>query len=175
MHAGDEFQNMTERAGPGLFRPLLSVVMTLALVILYLIQSALSAEIPTFEAIRSGRAASEAVLLDRFGEPLHETRVDFSERTLSWVSLDDISPNLISAVIRAEDRRFTRHCGVDWRALYRSLWDTALGTRRGGSTISAQVATLALLKKRPQSALGKLKQFQLAAMLERNCTNEELL
>lgn len=34
-----------------------------------------------------------------------------------WVNLEDISPNLIKAVISAEDAKFFSHHGVDWEAV----------------------------------------------------------
>ncbi len=41
-----------------------------------------------------------------------------------WVALDRISPNLVRAVIVAEDHRFREHAGVDWRALAEEVrWD----------------------------------------------------
>lgn len=52
-----------------------------------------------------------------------------------WVSLDDISPHLIRAVIVAEDGRFCAHSGVDWQALSSVIGKGAL---RGASTISMQ-------------------------------------
>ena len=59
-----------------------------------------------------------------------------------WVSLEDISPELIKAVVLAEDQKFWRHHGFDWaemRAMWRSYRQE--GTRiRGCSTISQQTA-----------------------------------
>jgi monofunctional biosynthetic peptidoglycan transglycosylase len=54
------------------------------------------------------------------------------ERT--WVPLERVSPNLIRAVILSEDGAFCRHSGVDWSAI-----EEALGSDRGGSTITMQV------------------------------------
>lgn len=59
-----------------------------------------------------------------------------------WVSLDQISPELISAVLTTEDQRFFSHHGFDWREL-RTVWKkhrTAGKPLRGCSTISQQTA-----------------------------------
>lgn len=59
-----------------------------------------------------------------------------------WVSLEDISPDLIAAVIAAEDQQFYRHHGFDWMALGQA-WTAHRqeGKRlRGCSTISQQTA-----------------------------------
>jgi len=52
-----------------------------------------------------------------------------------WVPLSEISPNLVRAVMMAEDARFCVHYGVDWAALSRAAEDDG---RRGASTITMQ-------------------------------------
>jgi penicillin-binding protein 1C len=80
------------------------------------------------------------VLLDRNGEVIHELRVDERVRRLPWVALDQVSPALVDAVVRAEDKRFFEHAGVDWRALGDAALDTMVrGSPRGASTLSMQV------------------------------------
>ncbi len=56
-----------------------------------------------------------------------------------WVPLDQISPNLIRAVIAAEDQRFCSHAGVDWVELNAVLEDED-GPSRGASTLTMQTA-----------------------------------
>ena len=34
-----------------------------------------------------------------------------------WVAYEDISPNFFRAVVSAEDARFMRHGGIDWKAV----------------------------------------------------------
>lgn len=54
-----------------------------------------------------------------------------------WTGLDSMSPELLRAVIAAEDQRFCAHRGVDWGALGEVLADEG-GPRRGASTITMQ-------------------------------------
>ena len=63
-----------------------------------------------------------------------------SER--KWVSLEDISPELIQAVIASEDNRFCEHDGFDWKEVRKMLAEhEGKGRRiRGCSTISQQTA-----------------------------------
>lgn len=56
-----------------------------------------------------------------------------------WVPLQRISPNLIRAVIAAEDQRFCQHRGVDWVELNAVLEDED-GPSRGASTLTMQTA-----------------------------------
>lgn len=63
-----------------------------------------------------------------------------------YVSIDEISPNLVTAVISSEDGRFMRHKGFDIPQLKQSYRENKRGRRvRGGSTISMQTAKNAFL------------------------------
>ena len=58
-----------------------------------------------------------------------------------WRGLTRISPDLVDAVIAAEDARFCEHNGFDLEAIQEAMEDNADGGRvRGGSTISQQTA-----------------------------------
>ena len=58
-----------------------------------------------------------------------------------WVPLKRISPNLVRAVIAAEDARFCEHQGFDFDAIEKAMAANATGKKlRGGSTISQQTA-----------------------------------
>jgi monofunctional glycosyltransferase len=57
------------------------------------------------------------------------------------VSLDQISPNLVRAVIASEDSKFCSHGGFDWAAMKTAMKSNERGRKlRGGSTISQQTA-----------------------------------
>ena len=63
-----------------------------------------------------------------------------------WVSLDRISPNLIRAVIAAEDNEFCHHFGFDFEEINDAIREARRGGRqRGASTISQQTAKNAFL------------------------------
>ncbi len=59
-----------------------------------------------------------------------------------WVAIEDISPELIAAVIAEEDARFYEHSGFDWDAIQCAhRYNQRMGKIiRGGSTISQQTA-----------------------------------
>jgi len=58
-----------------------------------------------------------------------------------WVRIEEISPNMIRAVIAAEDNLFVRHNGFDNKAIEQAIEYNKKGKRiRGGSTISQQTA-----------------------------------
>src|SRR4029077_2827513 len=47
---------------------------------------------PEPAAVRAAWQPSDAALLDRAGEVLHERRIDATRRRLAWTALDDVSP-----------------------------------------------------------------------------------
>ncbi len=105
--------------------------------------------------------------------------MDARGRRLDWVRLAAVSPALTAAVLLVEDRRFHRHAGVDWAALAKSAWRTARGRRRGGSTITMQLAsrldkTLAP-RPRGRSIPQKWRQIRYALALERRWSKDEIL
>ena len=58
-----------------------------------------------------------------------------------WTALSDISPNIVRAVIAAEDGKYCSHDGFDRDAIEKALVRNQQGGRmRGGSTISQQTA-----------------------------------
>ncbi|MBO4916999.1 MAG: monofunctional biosynthetic peptidoglycan transglycosylase [Bacteroidales bacterium] len=71
-----------------------------------------------------------------------EYRQDPSFKTVKrWCRLEDISPELIKAVITSEDNLFVEHSGFDRKAIEQALKEKREGKRlRGASTISQQTA-----------------------------------
>ncbi|MCX9157509.1 transglycosylase domain-containing protein [Niveibacterium sp. 24ML] len=110
---------------------------------LALLCGAAQAQLPSFEQVRAAHQPSDALLLDRNGEPLADLRFNLKVRRFEWVPLAQFSPALREALIAAEDRRFFEHEGVDWRAFVGSLWHNLWhDNKRGGSTLTMQLAGL---------------------------------
>ncbi|HSR50449.1 MAG TPA: transglycosylase domain-containing protein, partial [Acidobacteriota bacterium] len=119
------------------------------------------------------------VLLSRRGEVLQEVRIDLQARRLRWTPLAEISPALKEAVMKAEDRRFLSHSGVDWKAAAGALagWLSGEGLR-GASTISMQTAALLDPRLRAsgrRSWMQKWKQVLTARALERSWSKPQIL
>jgi membrane peptidoglycan carboxypeptidase len=58
---------------------------------------------PSIDMVRAAWRPSDAALLDRHGEVLHERRIDPTRRRLAWTVLGDVSPALVTAVLASED------------------------------------------------------------------------
>ncbi|MBP7566383.1 MAG: penicillin-binding protein 1C [Burkholderiaceae bacterium] len=108
-----------------------------------LLQGAKAQGLPGFDEVRASHRASETLVLDRDGAPLHRLRTDVTVRRGDWVRLADVSPALRTAIVLSEDRRFYEHSGVDWRAVSAAAWANLWNTRtRGASTLTMQLAGL---------------------------------
>ncbi len=107
----------------------------------------------------------------------------------SPVSYEELSPNLINALIAVEDYRFERHSGIDLRGLSRAVVFYLLPGQYagGGSTLSQQLAKN-LYETRSERYEGglhkipgvgkfidKVKEWIVAVQLERSYTKKEIL
>jgi len=135
---------------------------------------------PTFAEVRARWRPSEAQLLDRNGDPIHELRIDRHGRRFAWTSLDEISPALTQAIVTSEDHRLWSHHGVDVLALATSAARAIFGGRsRGASTITMQLASLldpSLGRSQSRKTiLRKFRQLFAALALERRWSKPEIL
>jgi penicillin-binding protein 1C len=133
-----------------------------------------------FPTTRASYCPSDARLLDRHGDVVHERRIDRTRRRLAWTALDEVSPALVEALLASEDRRFFEHSGVDWRAVGAAAWQRLRGgAPRGASTISMQLAALLdpELGRRgaPRTAGDKWAQMRAAWELEASWSKREIL
>jgi penicillin-binding protein 1C len=92
-----------------------------------------------------------------------------------WTPLEKMAPDLSRAVLLYEDRYFYRHPGVNPGALLRSVGTTYWsGRRRGGSTISMQLARLR--QGMDSSSIGgKIRQIASAIWLECKYSKHDIL
>lgn len=99
----------------------------------------------------------------------------------SNVSFDQISPNVINALIATEDSRFYKHRGIDEIALLRVFLKSVLlqdHSSGGGSTLSQQIAKNLYPRKSfgPLSMpVNKLRESIIAYRLERLYSKDEIL
>ena len=112
--------------------------------------------------------------LDRTGRPLRVVRPNDSAFRRP-VAYGEIPQSLIQATLAAEDRRFWRHPGVDWRATARAAWQLALHRRvvSGGSTVTQQLIKLA--EPRPRTFGTKLVEAVQALRLEQVWDKQRIL
>ncbi|HEV8577775.1 MAG TPA: PBP1A family penicillin-binding protein [Thermoanaerobaculia bacterium] len=121
---------------------------------------------------RDGKAV-DSVILD---PPLLASYYgpDFQERRP--VTLDEVSKDLLAAVIAAEDDTFYRHAGFSPSGILRALWVNLRGgeVRQGGSTLTQQlVKNLYLTHER--TLARKSQELLLAVLLEMRYEKQQIL
>jgi len=95
----------------------------------------------------------------------------------SNIKFENLSPELVKALVATEDVRFYSHSGVDARAIGRALFGT--GRKGGGSTISQQLAKMLFPREDFSNffskILRKLREWVMAIKLEKRYTKEEII
>ena len=142
------------------------------------------AQIPSFEELEHPNNNLATRLISSDGVVISTFHIE--NRT--YVSYEDISPNVIHAAVATEDARFYNHSGVDFQSLGRVLFKTLLmrdSSQGGGSTITQQLAKT--LYPREEVLTGfpgakyvsmvwiKMKEWVTAVKLERNYTKEKIV
>ncbi|HEY2614732.1 MAG TPA: penicillin-binding protein 1C, partial [Chthoniobacterales bacterium] len=112
---------------------------------------------------------------DREGKILRVT-LTADQKYRIWTPLDEISPSLINATVRFEDKYFGQHPGVNPIPLFRAAWNFARSgrPRAGASTITMQLARLRF-HLRTRTLAGKFRQILYALELERHYSKNEIL
>lgn len=104
--------------------------------------------------------------------PIEQTVEDVRARE-GYVTLDELPPTYLNAVVAVEDHRFFEHGGIDVIALGRAAWHdlTTLSLEQGGSTITQQLAKNLFLtqeKELPRKVAEALVALELEARYEKD-------
>lgn len=128
--------------------------------------------LPSIEELENPQTAIASEVRSRDGAVLD--RYFIENRT--YVSIDEISPNVINALIATEDHRFFQHWGVDFQSLMRLPYYWIQQRFHGGSTISQQLARNLYRKIGFDfSVTRKLREMITAVQIENNYTKNEII
>jgi penicillin-binding protein 1C len=120
------------------------------------------------------KIASSTAIFDRQGRLLRLTLASDHQYRL-WTPIEDISPELVEALLLHEDQHFYRHPGFNAASLVRAAVSSySGGPRVGGSTITMQLARL-MYGLNTRSIGGKLEQMFRAVQLELCYSKQALL
>lgn len=152
-------------------------------VILSMVWNGYYGDLPTFEELESPKSNTASDLIADDGSILGQYYVE----NRSFVEYDDLSPNLVNALVSTEDARFTSHSGIDFISLSRVAIKTVLmgDNQGGGSTITQQLAKNLFprnitskdsrFERIWKTVIAKLKEWITAVRLESNYTKEEII
>ncbi len=101
---------------------------------------------------------------------------EFASERRIWVSLDEVSPKLILALMAAEDRSFYDHWGVSSRGIIRAFFTNikAGSIVQGGSTLTQQMAKNLFLTPEKKYE-RKIMEALTAILIERRYAKGEIL
>ena len=105
----------------------------------------------------------------------------YSSANRVFVSYEELSPDLVNALIATEDIRFNEHSGIDFRALVRAVIKRGFLRQKsagGGSTLTQQLAKQLYSEKAgsvQERMLQKPIEWVIALKLERYYTKEEII
>ncbi|MDE1475035.1 peptidoglycan glycosyltransferase PbpC [Xenorhabdus bovienii] len=114
------------------------------------------------------------VVVGEDGSPLWR----FADNEGIWrypVTLEQVSPEYIQALLTYEDRWFYKHPGINPVSLLRAAWQDIRAGKivSGGSTISMQVARL--IDPHPRTFTGKFRQIWRTLQLEWHYSKDQIL
>ncbi len=139
-------------------------------------------ELPELNELTSLEYTATTQIFARNGELIGEILPVQGEDRASTdripVTLDEVSPAALAAIIGSEDDQFFNHYGFDVPGLLRATWLLATGEGgRGGSTITTQVIKNVFFPDiaEEQTIERKAKEIMMAVELERRHTKAEIL
>lgn len=141
-------------------------------------------ELPDFKELENPQSELASELYSSDGYLLGT----YARENRSPVTYEELSTNLVNALIATEDIRFNDHSGIDFLSMGRVLFKSIILQQGagGGSTLSQQTAKnlfktrnteLGILTRIPglRMLIIKTKEWIVAAKLEKSYTKEEIL
>jgi len=141
---------------------------------------------PTYELLENPKSEYSSVLFSKDSVVLGQ----YYRSNRTAVKYEDISRNMINALLATEDVRFYKHSGIDMKGSFAILWYMIKGQKRGSSTISQQLAKNLFntrdkafdgtfieknKNRKLKKAIDKTKEWITAVRLERAFTKEEII
>ncbi len=131
-------------------------------------------DLPRPEKFAERNFVEPTKIYDKTGEVVLYTI--YGEEKRDIVPLEKMPDHLINAVVATEDANFYNHFGVDFRGIFRALWENIRRgrTSQGGSTITQQLIRSSFLSG--EKTIGrKVREVILTLELERRYSKDEIM
>jgi len=128
---------------------------------------------PGIRDLKQARAALATSIVSADGRELASVDQGLQER----ITLDQVSPHVIAALVATEDHRFYQHHGIDFRRTAAAVYYSLKGEPQGGSTITQQLARNMFPAEigRSRNLNRKLKEVITALKIESTYSKTEIL
>src|SRR5690606_33260661 len=146
-----------------------------AFLFILLVRLGLFGSLPSFKELENPKnnLASEVISAD------DKVLGTYFAQNRSNVTYDELSQDLINALISTEDIRFYSHSGIDFKRTFTIIFYNLVGKKQGASTITQQLALNLFSEGRSRSTvkriIQKFQEWITAVRLERNYTKEEII
>ena len=132
----------------------------------------LAPDLPEIETLREIKFQEPLRVYSADGKLINE----FGQKKRTPLKYDELPPQLINALLAAEDDRFFEHPGVDYKGIMRAVFNLVRTGERsqGGSTITMQVARNFFLS-REKTFTRKFNEIFLAFKIEDELTKQAIL
>ncbi|MBC8053379.1 MAG: transglycosylase domain-containing protein [Sphingobacteriaceae bacterium] len=146
------------------------------IILLFSIGLGLFGALPTFKDLENPKSNLASEIIADDGVVLGH----YFAQNRSNIRYQEISPNVINALIATEDIRFYEHSGIDFKRTFTIIFYNLIGKQQGASTITQQLA-LNLFSEEGRSkvffkrVIQKLQEWITAIKLERQYTKEEII
>ncbi|TAF73970.1 MAG: penicillin-binding protein [Bacteroidetes bacterium] len=144
----------------------------------------LSGEMPSLEVLENPKSEVASILYSADGIELGK----YFRENRTPVEFEQISKNMLNALVATEDVRFESHPGIDFKAIVSIPFYLMLGKKKGSSTISQQLAknlfdtrtsqyegSLHGISKKLDMLMIKTKEWITAIRIERAYTKKEII
>jgi penicillin-binding protein 1A len=132
-------------------------------------------DMPKIEELENPKSIVASEVFSSEGKTIGKYYLEYREP----VTYDEISPNVVNALVCTEDERFYSHSGIDAEAIGRALKGVITFHNSGGASTLTQQLGKALLKQGSTNIvtrlIEKIKEQIVAVKLERNLTKDEIL
>jgi penicillin-binding protein 1A len=151
----------------------------LFLLLILLVNFRIIGNMPSMETLENPRAAVASEVIAEDGTILGK----YYQVDRSSSDYNEISKNVLNALIATEDVRFYEHSGIDPYATIAIPFYLAIGKKRGSSTITQQLALnlqadntgAQRAKNFLARSFQKMQEWLIAVRLERNFTKQEII
>lgn len=131
-------------------------------------------DLPDIESVDFNEYSVTTKIMDKDGN--YVEKLNSAENRIP-VTYDEISPNVIAAIVAIEDQRFYDHNGVDIIRIGGAMVANIKAGRtvQGGSTIDQQLVGLVMLDRNEKSYTRKIREAALAIKLNKLYSKEEII
>jgi penicillin-binding protein 1A len=151
-------------------------IVAFGIILIFSIGLGLFGSLPSFRDLENPKSNLASEIISDDGVTLGS----YYLQNRSNVTYNQLSPNVINALVATEDIRFYSHAGIDFKRTFTIIFYNLIGKKQGASTITQQLALNLFseegrAKNKFKRTIQKFQEWITAVKLERYYTKEEII